>query len=427
MATRRFAGGVLILCLLAGDVVAVEEEVAPESLPSSRDPRFAGCHAVLADFFARHEIPGAAVAITNQGRLAYAAGFGRADRERQDVVTPTSLFRIASVSKPITAVAVVQLAERGRLSLDDRVFDILQIEPHLTGEGAFDERHRRITVRQLLQHRGGWDRNQSFDPMFQSVRFAALLQVPPPAAPEHIVRIMLGRKLDFDPGERYAYSNFGYCLLGRLIETVSGLPYERYVQEQVLAPLGIRAMRLGKSRLEQRYVPDEVQYYDPQQGPSVFACDLGQSVPRPYGSFYLEAMDAHGGWLASAVDLARFAVAFDDPDRCPILCRASIEQMHDRPIGDDGDSQPVYYSLGWQNRVLDDGNRVNHWHNGSVPGTTTIMIRRHDGRNMVALLNTRFSPHTKELMQEVDRILHKSANAIEQWPEYDLFSAAAPR
>jgi N-acyl-D-amino-acid deacylase len=140
-------------------------------------------------------------------------------------------------------------------------------------------------------------------------------------------------------------------------------------------------------------------------------------------------MDAHGGWLASAVDLARFAVAFDDPDRCPILSRASIEQMVARPLGSPGadgggDSQPVYYSLGWQNRVLDDGNRINHWHNGSLPGTLAILIRRHDGRNLVALLNTRFSPRTEDLMLELDRVLHQAANAVEQWPEIDLFPAS---
>ena len=423
MANRRFAGWTFLFGLLASGGVAaegtVEQELAPES-PAASEPHFAACHAVLADFFERHEIPGAAVAITNRGRLAYAAGFGWADVQSRQAVTPSSLFRIASISKPITAAAVVQLAERGRLSLDDHVFDLLEIQPHLPDGQPFDERLRRVTIRHLLQHRGGWDRDQSFDPMFQSVRFAELLQVPPPATADHIIRVMLGHKLDFAPGQRYAYSNFGYCLLGRVIETVTGLPYERYVQQQVLAPLGIRAMRLGQTRLEQRVVPDEVRYYDPQQGPSVFACDLGQSVPRPYGSFILEAMDAHGGWLASAVDLARFAVAFDDPDHCPILSRASLEQMHARPAaspGDGGDPPAVYYSLGWQNRVLAADLRVNRWHNGSLPGTTAILIRRHDGRNLVALLNTRFSPHSENLPLELDRVLHRATDAVEQWPE----------
>ncbi len=386
----------------------------------------AACHEVLSEFFRRHDVPGAAVAITQRGRLVYAQGFGWADGEQRRRVTPRSLFRIASLSKPITAVAVLQLAERGRLSLDDPVFEILKYEPFLADGATFDERQRQITIRHLLQHRGGWDRDQSPDPMFQSVRFAQLLQVPPPARPEHIIRVMLGRKLDFAPGERYAYSNYGYCLLGRVIEAVSGTGYEPYVREHVLAPLGIRSMRLGKTRLPDRCEPDEVRYCDPKQGSSVFAADLGQPVPWPYGAFCLEAMDAHGGWLASATDLARFAAAFDDPDRCAVLSRASIERMVARPpapAGSDVGDKPesFYYSLGWMNRVLADGRRINRWHTGSLPGTAAILIRRHDGRNLVALLNTRFSPRTDDLKRDVDRVLHQAADKIAPCPEIDLF------
>jgi len=413
------------LVLIGWLLTAASPASEPAGGAARPDPRLAGCHEVLSDFFQRHEVPGAAVAITDQGRLVYAQGFGFADREQGQHVAPTSFFRIASISKPITAVAVLQLAERGHLSLDDRVFEILRYEPFLTGGATFDERQRLITIRHLLQHRGGWDRNASLDPMFQSVRFAELLGVPPPARPEPIIRVMLGRKLDFAPGQRYAYSNYGYCLLGRVIEAVSGTGYEQYVREQVLAPLGIRSMRLGKTRLQDRCDPDEVRYYDPEQGPSVFAADLGQSVPRPYGAFYLEAMDAHGGWLASAVDLARFAAAFDNPDQCPILNRASIDLMYERPTdsaGDDADdkTESFYYSLGWMNRILADG-RINRWHTGSLPGTATILIRRHDGRNMVALLNTRFSPRTGDLKLAVDRVLHQAADKIDPCPEIDLF------
>lgn len=97
-------------------------------------------------------------------------------------------------------------------------------------------------------------------------------------------------------------------------------------------PVGDSLDAVGHDPVADRREPDEVRYYDPEQGPSVFAADLGQLVSRPYGTFYLEAMDAHGGWLASAMDLARFAAAFDsDPDKCPILSRAGIDVMYARP------------------------------------------------------------------------------------------------
>ena len=305
----------------------------------------------------------------------YARGFGYADLATQQQVEPDSLFRIASISKPITAVAVLQLVEREKLGLDDKVFEILDDEPAIAAAGdQCDVRLQDITIRHLLQHRGGWDRDESFDAMFQSVRFAEQIGVPPPADQETVIRAMFTQRLDFDPGQRYAYSNFGYCLLGRVIEETSGQDYEAYVQENVLAPLGITSMRLGATRRPER-CEGEVCYYHPDHGSSVFADDLGERVPSAYGAWNLEAMDSHGGWLASAIDLARFGSAFDDPKACPILSAESIELMYARPEGlaghdSEGKPQAKYYSLGWSNRVIDDG-KVNHGHGGSLPGTST--------------------------------------------------------
>jgi N-acyl-D-amino-acid deacylase len=205
-----------------------------------------------------------------------------------------------------------------------------------------------------------------------------------------------------------------------VIEQLSKQTYEDYVREQVLAPLGITSMRVGATRLESR-AENEVRYYHPGPADSVFADDLGEKVPSPYGAWYLEAMDSHGGWIASAEDLAKFAAAFDDPDHCPILNRQSIEAMYRRPPGlaghdEQGKEKPVYYSLGWNNRVLDNG-KINHWHTGSLPGTATILIRRHDGKNFVALLNTRVSPTTNHLGREIDQLLHQMADAVTDWPE----------
>jgi N-acyl-D-amino-acid deacylase len=146
-------------------------------------------------------------------------------------------------------------------------------------------------------------------------------------------------------------------------------------------------------------------------------------VAEPYGAWFLEAMDSHGGWIASAVDLAKFAAALDHPDRCPILSPESIRRMHRRPPGlaghnEDGSEKDKYYSLGWINRVVGDG-EVNHWHTGSLPGTATILIRRHDGKNFVALLNTRASPSANQLGRDIDRLLHEAADAVTSWPEPD--------
>ena len=126
-----------------------------------------------------------------------------------------------------------------------------------------DPRWHEITVRHCLQHTGGWNRDKSFDPMSAETaeQVAKALRVPLPVHPRQIIRYTMGKPLDFDPGTAYAYSNFGYCVLGRVIEAVTGKPYHEVVREKILAPLGIRGMQLGKNLLKDR-AAGEVKYYD---------------------------------------------------------------------------------------------------------------------------------------------------------------------
>lgn len=406
------------------------ETAAHKVATGTCDPAMAGFDAAVQTFMKKHRIPGMSVAVTDQSRLVFARGYGYADLATGERVQPASLFRIASISKPITAVAILQLVEQGKLQLDDKIFDILDYDSEIQALGdAFDSRLRDVTISHLLQHRGGWDHGQSFDAMFRSVRIAHQLGIPAPADAEHVIRSMLNQQLDFDPGGRYAYSNFGYCLLGRVIETLTGKTYEQHVKECVLEPMEIRAMRIGKTRLNGR-AEAEVRYYHPGSGRSVFQDDLEQPVPSPYGGWYLEAMDAHGGWIASAVDLARFAVALDDPNRCPILSEDSIEAMFACPAdaaGDAENGQPdsTYYSFGWSNRAIGEG-KLNRWHTGSLPGTAAVLIRRHDGKNLVALLNTRVSPATENLGSAVDSMLHRAAAKVQEWPQVDEFGRFSP-
>ncbi len=207
----------------------------------------------MQSLMAEHAIPGAAIAVTEHSRLVLARGYGVSDKQTGEPVLPTSLFRIASVSKPITAIAILQLIEQQKLRLDTPVFDLLGLGTEATSTNrTFDRRWLKVTVEQLLEHRGGFDHKASFDPMFRSVEFAKQLGIDAPAMPWDVIRVMKNRPLDFAPGERYAYSNFGYCLLGRIIERVSGMTYESYVQQKVLAPIGITDMRIGATRKEGR-------------------------------------------------------------------------------------------------------------------------------------------------------------------------------
>src|SRR5687767_10019405 len=164
---------------------------------------------IIPDLMRKYAIPGGAVAVLRDGKLIYARGFGYADVENGKQVQPDALFRIASVSKPITSAAIMTLVEEGKLELDDRVAPFIA---HLApAPGAtVDPRWEQITIRQLLNHTGGWDRtkpNGGFDPMDRPAIAAAAVGAPAPASPETLIRYMKGMPLDFNPGEKFAYSN----------------------------------------------------------------------------------------------------------------------------------------------------------------------------------------------------------------------------
>lgn len=417
----------LLLCLAVPVSAQKANDKKTVAIPATgaKDDRLASFDRMMTAFMKSWKVPGAAIAVTKDRRLVYARGFGYADRDSQEPVQPDSLFRLASISKPITAVAVLHLVEKGKLSLDDKVMDVLKYKPHLKAGKKFDPRWNQITILHLLQHRGGWDRDKSFDPMFDSVDIAKELKVPPPAQPEHIIRYMMGLPLDFTPGERFAYSNFGYCILGRLIEKTSGKSYEEYVHDEILKPLGIRDMRLGKTLFADR-AAREVKYYD-KQGltPCVFESMLNQRVPWPYGGWCLEAMDAHGGWVASAPALVRFAAAFDDPLHCRVLNHKSIRTMFARPPGQagltaHGKPSDDFFGCGWA-VVLVDNDKFNTWHGGSLDGTSTILVRRHDGVNWAILFNSRDGPLGVEPSMTIDLLAHTAADRVKEWPEFDLF------
>lgn len=366
------------------------------------DPRLAPFDELMRSFLEEHQAPGAALAVARNGRLVYSRGFGTADRATGEPVAPDALFRIASISKPVTAAAVVRLARAGKFGLDDRLVELLDVAPTLEGDAKPDPRWEKITVRRLLQHTAGFDRGVSKDPMFMSERIARAVGTEPPAGTDAIHRWMRGRPLDFEPGERTAYSNFGYLLLGRLIETKTGQAYEAHVRKELLEPMGITRMRLGATRRSGR-AEGEVVYHTrrPVEVDSVVAPKDGKVAP-PYGAWSLEAMDAHGGWIASAPDLVRFACALTPEDRATMLAPPP------------GKPTEPYYGCGWLVRPV--GADFTFWHTGALDGTSTLLVSRHDGLAWAVLFNMRQGKGGKDLVAHVDAPLHQAADQVKEWP-----------
>ena len=377
------------------------------------------------DLMWKYGIPGGAVALVRDGKLIYVRGFGYADVENKTVVQPDALFRIASVSKTLTGAAVMKLVEEGKLKLDDPVAPFIA---HLTpAPGAtVDPRWEQITIRHLLTHTGGWDRNKpdgGFDPMDRPGIAAAAVNAPAPASAETIIRYMKGMPLDFNPGEKFVYSNFGFCILGRVIERLSGMRYEDYVRERVLLPVGANRTRSGKSRLSEA-LADEVRYYLPRASlnwPMVQSVFPGEGlVPLLYGGIggiYLEADDASGAWVSSTVDLLRFVAGVDGRASPPdILSPQLVAQMtsNGAQVCPDG---TCHYAGGWFVRPTEGD--ATWWHGGDLPGTKSHLVRSYTNISWVALFN---SNAPASFIIELDAALWNALVKVPSFPTHDLFS-----
>lgn len=386
-------------------------------------PELAAFDTIMPSIMAEWQIPGGQLAIARDGRLVYDRGFGLADREAGTAVEPGNLFRIASTTKPITTVAILTLVDAGKLTLDTPVFPLLNFEP--APHAAVDPRLATITVEQLLVHAGGWDSTKSFDPQYLpwSRMAAATLGLEDPARPETIIRYMLGVPLDFDPGTESVYSNFGFNVLGRVIEQVSGQSYADYVRARVLGPAGIRDMTLGKSRASER-ADREVRYYGPPGQTWRESVFPGEGyVPVGYGSYYLEALDAHGGWIASASDLIRFALAVDGSRGPALLTPESVRAMETTPRPRSGEAgagnEASATGLGWNVKASEQGTEWSHA--GALEGSNASwLIRMDDGTTLSFVVNTLPADYGSFFGDATTR-LRAAVTEISNWPEHDLF------
>lgn len=377
--------------------------------------QLAGFDKAMKTFITDRSISAAQLAVARNGKILLARGYGiygpnsTNPQVRIGRVQPTSLFRIASLSKSVTSAAIMRLVQDGKLSLTATLPQLLGLST------AGDARLSQVTVLRLMQHLGGWDRAVSKDPLWLDHTIAAALDIPLPVRHADIIRYRNAKPLDFDPGTRYAYSNYGYMLLGRIIEKASGLSYESYVKQKLLAPAGITRMRLGRSLKTER-TTSEVDYFSKYTNKSVVDTS-GTVVPYQWGGFNMPNQDANGGWLASAVDLVKWGFVFNAAG--PVLNAASIAKIFAKPeigIQDGG----WWYGGGWSVRSA--GSGINTWHTGSMPGTFSFFARLSNGISYAAIFNRREEEGTPDF-DGIDPLLGKASGAVTSWPTTDL----APR
>ena len=342
---------------------------------------------VVNNFMSTYKVPALTIAITKDDRLVYTKAYGMADVENAQPANVHNLFRIMSLSKQITSITIMKLLDEGKINLNSKVFGTGGILGNDYGTKPYGNNITNITVDELLHHTaGGWSGDEGdVDPMFTN---------PGMTAGELITWSLDNLPLVHVPGSTFAYSNFGYCILGRVIEKITGMKYVDAVKSLILEPIGITDMTIAGNTLADR-LPGEVKYY-------------GQSSDDPY-AYNVTRMDSHGGWLASAEDLAKLLVYVDRFSQRPdILSQKAIQTMTT------GSTANPSYGCGW---FLNSQN--NYWHTGSMVGTSTEQAITFLGYNFVILTNTGLS--STDYFNDMDRIFWTAYPNVSTWPAYDLF------
>lgn len=366
------------------------------------------------NFLSTWNINSAGVAITKNGKLIYNKGFGFSNQKKTKLAEPNDLYRIASVSKPVTSIAIMKLVQEGKLSLSDTVFGVNKIldQPYYLNV-VTDKHVYSVTVKNLLEHTSGWDRSipcdgyEHSDPAFFPLHVSSVLEEPNPVGDSTLIKFSLLKGLHHKPGSKYSYSNVGYLVLGKVIEKVSGMKYETYIEENILKPLSIYDMHLGKNLLKD-VQERESEYMSKFRTESAYGD--GTTVPWQYGGFNIEAMNAHGGWIASAADLVKLMLAADGFNSFPdILTPATINAMKEP-----GDINS-YYAKGWS------VNGKNCWHTGSMDGTSSFVCITNDGYTWAFLFNSR-SDNSDEFWDAFDRLPWNCLKAMKDIQDVNLFA-----
>jgi len=330
-----------------------------------------------------YSVPGMSIAVIHNDKLIYVKSYGHMSATDTTSIKNSSLFRLASVSKQITSAAIMKLLEAGKLTLDDKVFGsggILGTDYTGTYLGSLTD----ITISELLHHTTGNWPNDGTDPMFQQTNYTQT----------QLIDWVFNNYPDRGLRGQYYYSNFGYCVLGRVIEKLSGKSYEQYCKDVVLTPSGITDMIIGGNTLADRK-PNEVLY-------------TGQAED-PY-SMNVTRMDSHGGWIASATDMARFLAHVDGFSGVTDILQSATETIMTTPSAGNPN-----YACGW---AVNSTN--NWWHNGSLPGTMTEIIRANNGFCWVIVCNTRSL--SLQMDADLDNLLWPAVNnSSTTWQDIDQF------
>ncbi|MGH9100081.1 MAG: serine hydrolase domain-containing protein, partial [Acidimicrobiales bacterium] len=354
-----------------------------------------------------YHLPGASLAVAFEGRVVLEEGLGYADVAAKAPVEPDSIFRLASVSKSITATLVGMLINEHKLALSTRPFATVLSAlrgPH--GTKPVDPRLQDITVGDLLIHAGGWDDTEAGYTATQDPgpEEAALGLHTDPTC-EQAIEYMLGVRLNFTPGTKYAYSNFGYCVLADTIAHVTHMTYANAAKSMLFAPLHMEHTALSPAN-PATLLPGEAHFYG--QGDQA-------SGPDSPSEFSLYTSEGCGNWTSTAPDLERFliATAATTPGSSPFpnwaqvsIAGQSIPGVSPYPSqqGPDPSGQGTYWNF-----------------DGALPGTATE-VGVFGPITYVMLTNSQEADNTTNFAP-LQQLAEKETTApASSWPNGELLS-----
>lgn len=388
---------ILIPCLIIAAVVAIFTRTAEEKQEAEKENVTSGIHLndtltnsmsdspqledmenKIKRYLLRWEINGAQIAVTRNDSLLYVKGFGWADMEKKQEMQPSNIMRLASVSKLLTAVGVMKLAEVGTLKLSDHVFGPKGILNDTAFTNAIkDQRYLDITVEQLLRHKAGFTTGAG-DPMFSTRYIMMQNRLITPPDNNTLMKILLKRRLGFTPGTAKRYSNVGYTLLSMIIEKKTRMSYEDYMRKFVFEPAGCYDFHIAGSYEKDRR-RNEVKYYMHKGSEPVYEYNnSGRMVEKCYGENDIPNLKGAGAWCASAAELSRLVASIDLlPGVKDILSKKSVEFMtREMPDHD--------FSIGWNFCP-----KGRPWiRTGSLSGTSALVLRYPDGECWILITNT---------------------------------------
>jgi len=313
-----------------------------------------------------------AVLVAHKGRVIYRKGFGWANAEWQLPNTPTTRFRVGSVTKQFTAMLILQLAEEGKLRLEGTVREYLPDYPAPQGD--------QVTIHQLLTHTSGIPSYTGL-PGFLD-QFSRH-----PARPAEFLRVFDTLPLEFPPGSQFRYSNSGYFLLGAIIERLTGLPYDHVLRARILAPLGLTQTGYDWPA---DIIPERASAYRQTLGGLVHAEYLDMSVPYAAGSMY-----------STVDDLWRWNQALAAGK---LLSAESYRLMEGHHVA----AGTAAYGYGWFSTKVDRGpgrdSATAFWHSGGINGFAAMNYRiPEDGIAIIWLDN---SSQGSPLHERIRQILY---------------------